>query len=282
MEYIDLHTHSTCSDGSLTPTELVKEARLAGLAAIALTDHDTMAGIAEALSAGQKTGLEVISGVEASASHQGRPVHILGYGLDQSDRDLTLLLAELQRIRRDRNDRIIEKLAGQGLIINREELAATASGLIGRPHIARILVRQRAVFSIDHAFRKYLGKTGRTYVESARFPAEDVIRTITGAGGLAVLAHPATFAASPEQIATLVRDLKARGLGGIEAYYPGHPTNLCKQLLDLAGKLDLAVTGGSDFHGSVKPGIHIGGAPVMPPVPYRFLENLRERLAGRH
>ncbi|MEN8142496.1 MAG: PHP domain-containing protein [Thermodesulfobacteriota bacterium] len=280
QEFIDLHTHSTCSDGSLSPEGLVIEAAKAGLAAIALTDHDTIAGIAEFLAAGKSGGLEVLGGVEVSATHEGKPVHILGYGMDITDHGLISMLDHLQEIRKTRNEAIIEKLATLGINIDRAELAATASGLIGRPHIARLLVKQGVVSSIDQAFRKYLGNKGRAYVAAARYSAEDTICSITQAGGLAVLAHPTTFDKSINRVAKMVKELKDIGLAGIEAYYPGHSTKVLKKLLAVAEADDLLVTGGSDFHGPVKPGINIGGTPVMPPVPYCCLTKLKERLTN--
>ena len=154
VRYIDLHTHSTRSDGTTTPTNLIREAAEADLCAISLTDHDTMAGVTEAISAGDKAGIEVIPGVELSANHDGKAVHILGYGLDRFNPDLFALLTELQLIREERNRQILAKLARLGIKIDRDELKASSSGLIGRPHIARILVRQKVVRSIDQAFRK--------------------------------------------------------------------------------------------------------------------------------
>ncbi len=279
-EYIDLHTHSNCSDGSLSPEELINEALEAGLSAIALTDHDTMAGITEFLTAGENAGLEVLSGVEISANHEGKTLHILGYGMDRTDRGLVAMLHHLQEIRRTRNEGIINKLAALGIIIDPTELEATAFGLVGRPHIARFLVKKGVVNNINMAFNKYLRNNGRAYVEGTRYSAADTIRSITKAGGLAVLAHPTTFERSIGKIAKTVKELKSLGLAGIEAYYPGHSNRILKKLIQLAATYDLLVTGGSDFHGPAKPGIHIGGAPVMPPVPYHHLAKLKERLTN--
>jgi hypothetical protein len=279
VRYIDLHTHSTCSDGTTTPSDLIREATEADLCAISLTDHDTMAGVTEAISAGDKAGIEVIPGVELSANHDGQAVHILGYGLDRFNPDLLALLTELQLIREERNRQILAKLAKLNIKIDLDELRADTSGLIGRPHIARILVRQKVVRSFDQAFRKYLGKDGLAYAAAARFPATETIRRIKQAGGLAVLAHPTTLTKSFTRISEIIKYLHKHGLDGIEAIYPGHSKKTCKSLTSLAEELDLIITGGSDFHGTIKQGISIGGAPVMPPVPYSLLEKIKERLA---
>ncbi len=280
MKYIDLHTHSSQSDGSFNPTTLVKEAHTAGLGAIALTDHDTVSGVEEAIDAGQKYGVEVISGVEISTSHNGKPVHILGYGIDLLDDGLAGLLEKLQKIRRNRNSQILEKLAEQGIRIDEEELASITPGLIGRPHIARLLIERKEVSNFEQAFSKFLRKNGRAYVEAEKFPATESIKTINRAGGVAVLAHPTTFDYSMQRIKEMVGEMANNGLGGIEAFYPGHSTKTSRKLVEMAAELNILVTGGSDFHGSIKPGIAIGGAPVMPPVPYLLFEKLLARLGG--
>jgi predicted metal-dependent phosphoesterase TrpH len=278
MKYIDLHTHSSQSDGSHTPTALVKEAHTAGLAAIALTDHDTVSGVEEAIAASQEYGVEVLSGVEISASHNGKPLHILGYGIDLLDEGLAGLLDKLQQIRRNRNRQILEKLADQGIRIDEDELAATTPGLVGRPHIARLLIERKEVSNFEQAFRNFLRKNGRAYVEAEKFPATESIKAINRAGGIAVLAHPTTFNYSLKKIGEMVGELANDGLSGIEAYYPGHSSKTTRKLAEMAEELNILVTGGSDFHGSIKPGIAIGGAPAMPPVPYLLFEKLLARL----
>ncbi len=278
MRHIDLHTHSSCSDGTLDPGRLVREAHRVGLSAIALTDHDTMAGIPAALEAGRATGIEVLAGIEISANHEGHPVHLLGYGLDHRHPALLPLLEELQLIREQRNASILEKLLSLGIHLDYSELSDSANGLIGRPHIARMLVRQGHAGSIGQAFQKYLKKNGRAYVAAAKFPVIDIIRTVKNAGGVAVLAHPTSIDKTLATIPGLVRNLAVSGLDGIEAFYPGHSAKTCRQLCDLAAQFGLIITGGSDFHGAMKPEIHLGGAPIMPPIPYRLLEGLRERL----
>ena len=279
MNAIDLHTHSSCSDGSLTPRLLVREAARAGLTGLALTDHDTMAGIPEALDAGRENNIEVIAGIEISAGHQGRNLHILGYGIDPNNAGLLALLAELQAIRENRNAALLDRLDSLGVRIDRDKLSASTAGLIGRPHIASQLVRHGHANSIDHAFRRYLGSSGRAYVPAAKLPVTETIPVITGAGGIAVLAHPSTLSPELKGVPEIVKNLADMGLGGIEVYYPGHHRQTCQTLLELAGRWNLAVTGGSDYHGALRPEVKLGGSPVMPPVPYRLLANLKERLA---
>lgn len=239
-----------------------------------------MAGLPEAISAGDKIGIEVIPGVELSANHDGKAIHILGYGVDRLNPGLLTMLSDLQIIRETRNKGILEKLAKHNIKIDEEELRASSSGLVGRPHIARMLVKQKVVNNIDQAFRKYLGKDALAYVETERYPATDTFSRIKHAGGLAVFAHPTTFDKSLKRIAETIKYLHRNGLDGIEAIYPGHTKKICKRLFDLAEKLDLLITGGSDFHGTIKQGINIGGAPVMPPVPYNLLEKIKERLSS--
>jgi len=262
----------------MSPAALVKEAARAGLAAVSLTDHDTMAGTVEASSAALEVGIEFVSGIEISANHNGKAVHILGYGLSEDNPQLLSLLAELQSIRNIRNRKILEKLASLGITITPDELSAAAGDLAGRPHIAHLLIKHGIVSTIDQAFRKFLRKNCSAYVEAAKFPAAETIRIINQAGGVSVLAHPFTIDKSLVSVPAVIREMKLAGLGGIEAFYPGHSTMTCRRFLELAADLDLLVTGGSDFHGAMKPDLKIGGAPVMPPVPYRFMEKLNDRL----
>lgn len=280
MPAIDLHTHSCCSDGSFTPQQLIREAQRLGLSAIALTDHDTMAGVAEAMLAGATCGVEVLPGIEVSASHNGQAVHILGYGAAADHPGLRCLVAELATLRETRNQAILARLDSLGITVNRAELTASTPGLIGRPHIARQLVRQGHASSIAQAFRRFLRRNGRAYVPAGKFPAGETIRIIRQAGGLAVLAHPTTIDKNLKGVPTLVRKLSESGLDGLEVFYPGHSQLICRRLLELCQQHRLLATGGSDFHGSLKPEIQLGGAPVMPPVPYQLFKELKAVLTA--
>ncbi len=279
MPAIDLHTHSSCSDGSLTPRELVEEASRIGLAAIALTDHDTIAGVAEALRAGAEYNIEVIPGIEISAMQEGQAIHILGYGISLDHSGFLNLISELATFRETRNQAILTRLGSLGIHLDSTELTASTVGLIGRPHIARQLVRQGHAASIPQAFRRFLQRNAQAYVPVTRFPAAETIRLIKEAGGLPVLAHPTTIAKNLKGVPYLIKKLTEFGLGGVEVFYPGHSLKICRRLLDLCEHGQLIATGGSDFHGSLRPEIKLGGAPVMPQIPYQLLQELKAHLA---
>jgi 3',5'-nucleoside bisphosphate phosphatase len=279
MGLIDLHTHSNASDGSLSPRELVGYAREKGAVALALTDHDTIAGLPEALGAGEEWELEVIPGLEISAEYPGGSMHVLGYFIDPYDSNLQHEIATLQQARRERNPKIIEKLRNLGIPIQYEQLQAIAKGQIGRPHIARVLVELKAVSSLDEAFQKYLRKGALAYVEKFRFSPEKAIALIRQAGGLAVLAHPFTLnCASLKELKGTVQDLKALGLEGIEVFYTEHSTAQTRDYLTLALEMDLVATGGTDFHGANKDGVDLLTGLGDLKIPYSILEKLRSRL----
>ncbi len=260
---IDLQLHSTASDGSFSPADLVFQAKEIGLTAIALTDHDTVSGVPEFMDAGRRAGIHVVPGVEISVDtplpNHGH-MHILGLFIDPQSAGLIDKLEYLQTERNRRADKILEKLHGLGLSVTREELLAEAGeGSIGRPHIARIMVRRNFVGTIADAFEKYLKKGGPAYVDKVKLGEEDAIALIKDAGGLAILAHPHlmnfdTFEGTREKILAL----REMGLDGFEVHYSGMPQEYSEKLLALASEYDLAVSGGSDFHGENKEGIHMG------------------------
>ena len=203
MDRIDLHTHSNCSDGSLSPRELVQLAKKRDLRAIALTDHDTVAGVAEAVAAGKELGVEVVPGVEISAQYPPGTMHILGYCFTPSQPEFLKALKKLQEVRAARNPKIIERLQALGLEITTDEVLNLSSGQVGRPHIAKALVNRGYVSSIDEAFSRYLQKGAVAYVEKFRFSPREAIALIRGAGGLAVLAHPFTLGITEPRELTL-------------------------------------------------------------------------------
>jgi predicted metal-dependent phosphoesterase TrpH len=273
---IDLHTHSTASDGSLYPGDLVRYAKGKGAAAIALTDHDTLEGLPEALETGEKLGLEVIPGVEISAQYNGGTMHMLGYYLDPLDRILNQELKRLQEARKERNPKIIEKLRDLGIPIRFDQVQALAKGQIGRPHIAQVLLQMGVVTSLDEAFQKYLTKGAAAYVEKFRFSPPKAIALILGAGGIPVLGHPKTLRCpSFRDLKNLVKDLKAAGLKGLEVFYPDQTPEQTRTYLALAQELDLLPTGGSDFHGANKENVDllIGLGDLK--IPYEIVENLK-------
>ncbi|UCG13315.1 MAG: PHP domain-containing protein [Deltaproteobacteria bacterium] len=279
MDRIDLHTHSSHSDGSFTPRQLVRLARKEALRAIALTDHDTVAGVEEALTAGKELGVEVVPGVEISAQYPGGTMHILGYYLCTGNRELVSQLERLQRERAARNPKIIERLQTLGLDITKAEIQPFHSGQLGRPHIAQALVRKGYVSSIDQAFRRYLKKGGPGYVEKFRFSPQQAITMIRKAGGLAVLAHPSSLEIEePTHLAQLVEDLQTNGLEGMEVYYPGHTDEMMVLYQKVAHRFGLLCTGGSDFHGTLRNGSYLGGGRGVENLCYGLLQDLKDRL----
>ncbi len=278
MEYIDLHTHSSCSDGTLRPAEVVDWAATSGLKVMALTDHDTMAGVAAALARGREKGVEVVPGVELSVRHGATAVHLLGYWLQPDDSGLQQRLQRIQAARQERNQQILAKLNRLGIALRMADLRKiSATGQIGRPHIARLLVARGVVRDVNQAFAIYLRRGGVAYAERRRFEAGEAIAAIHRAGGISVLAHPGQLDSSPAIISGLLIALKAQGLAGVEACYPSHSSRFTATLKRLARELDLVVTGGSDFHGEVRPGPPAGLTGAVFRVPYQLYEIMKEK-----
>ncbi len=257
---IDLHTHSTASDGSFSPKQLVRLAQDVGLAALALTDHDTVEGLAEAEQEAQKLQISFVPGVEISVKFEGPGhFHLLGYFIDYRHPALVETLTKLKEARACRNQLMLKKLQALGIDIQWEEVVAVSGGgEIGRPHLARILVKKGLVKDIDEAFEKYLAKGASAYVPKARLTPEEAFKVIHQAGGLTSLAHPYYLKLAPEELTAYIIHLKELGLDAIEAYYTDHSPEYTRFLLELAQKLGLLVSGGSDFHGDNKPEIALG------------------------
>lgn len=274
--FIDLHTHSTASDGSMSPAELVRHAKEKGLAAIALTDHDTVDGVAEALKEGARIGIEVIPGIEISADFKPE-MHILGYFPNINVyTEIIKELDEIKQGREVRNKKIINRLNELGIDIKLDEVKEAAFGdILGRPHIARVLLNKGYVRSIDEAFDKYLSKDGLAYFKRFELKPQDGIGAIRNAGGLPVLAHPVLLRKTYDELDKLLAELKGFGLVGIEAVYSENSKDDTGNLMRLAIKHDLIVTGGSDFHGSFKPGLELGKGRGNLEVPYELLEKLK-------
>ncbi len=275
---VDLQVHSTYSDGSLTPTELVELARRKGIRALALTDHDTVEGIPEFLEAGQKRGVETVPGVEISVDAQlpaGGHLHVLGLFIDAHSGELAATLRFLRRHRQERAVKMVQKLAALGIPVSPADLPpASRSGAIGRPHVARLLVQKGIVSSLEEAFRKYLAEGRPAFVEKVKLDEVKAIRLIKQAGGLAVLAHPHLMNYPvPEEMAAKILYLKTLGLDGFEVYYPGMPPEWQEFLLQFAAKHDFVISGGSDFHGANKPEVDLGDLVV----PDEVLEKLKTR-----
>lgn len=246
-QHADLHTHTKASDGTCEPAENVRLAKEAGLKALAITDHDTVAGVPEALAAGRELGIEVIPGVEVSSVGRGQDIHVLGYFIPYEDSTFQKRLVGLRETRHERNQLLIAKLQELGIPITLESVYRRKQGTdknIGRPHIAEELIELGIVATIEEAFEKYLGKGAAAYVNPPRITPQEAIRLIQDAGGAAVLAHPGLYDDDE-----LVQELIAFGLDGIEV---NHPDNTEEQRLvysTWAKQHGLVMTGGSDFHG---------------------------------
>ena len=277
MKLIDLHTHSTASDGSYSPAEVVRLAKEGGLTAVALTDHDTVDGLPEAVAAGDKFGVEVIPGVEISAQFPGGTMHILGLFVDYRNGRLDERLAVLKQARIDRNPRIIAKLNALGIPITMEQVdRISGGGQVGRPHIARALMEAGYVQDLQGAFDKYLGWHKPAYVSKFRFPPDQALAMIREAQGIPVLAHPFTLGlGSASALRNLVIELKGLGLAGLEVYYSEHTPEQEALYLKLARELDLQISGGSDFHGLNKPEITLGSMPSQDKLTYNLVEALK-------
>ncbi len=275
---IDLHIHSVFSDGSFTPEELVREGRRRGLTAMALTDHDTVDGVPRFLEAGRRENLRTIAGVEISADFHPGTMHILGYFVRPDDAQLNEHLVWIREGRSARNAEILSRLVEHGIRLKTEEIQEIAGGdVIGRPHIAQAMVARGYVESVREAFDRYLARGRPAYAERRRLSPEDSIALIHSAGGAAVLAHPVTLGLNGWDLRRLVRNLRDSGLDGIEAYYSEHTARDVRRYLRLAKDYDLAVSGGSDFHGEAVPGIEMGTGTGKLNVPDDILEELEER-----
>lgn len=275
---IDLHTHSTASDGTLSPAELVREASRAGLTHLALTDHDGIGGLAEARAEAACSGVVFLGGVEISAEYQPGTMHILGYGFREEDAALSRKLEGLRGAREERNPKIVAKLRGLGMQITMDEAAALAGGkVVGRPHFAKVLLDRGYVQSTQEAFDRYLAKGGPAYVDKVRLSPAESIRTICDAGGVAVLAHPRQLKVRDDaELESRVRELADLGLQGIESFYRDHDEEDEGKLLALAEKYGLVPTGGSDFHGANRPDIRLGVGQGRMRVPAWCWERLME------
>ena len=272
MDKIDMHVHTTASDGTRTPLECVSLAAMAGLKAIAITDHDTMAGIREAGEAGELLGVSIIPGIEISSDYMGKDVHVLGYFLSDEAPELKEYQSWVTQARLSRNEKIIEKLRNKGFDVSLQQLQEAHPGaVLGRPHIAQRLVELGVTKTVDEAFRRYLSKGRSCYVERERIPFADAAKLIKKCGGVAVLAHPLQYGFDKAGLDKLVKTAHDAGFSGMEIYYTGYTQKDVEKLFDLAEKYTLLPTGGSDFHGDTKPGVSIGTGDGQLVVPAYFL-----------
>lgn len=277
---IDLHTHSTESDGTLTPEELMQLAADSGLSAIALTDHDTVGGLKKAKPTARALGIELVPGIELSTDYNGTEVHMLGFYIDDTNPAFLAKLQEFIDSRDVRNEKMAFLLQKEGFDITLEKLYQEyPESVITRAHFARYLVEHGFIKDRDTVFRKYLGDNCRCYVPREKITPFEAIDLIRLGGGLAFFAHPVLCHMNHDRLRFFVRDLKEAGLTGMEAIYsmntPGDERNMKK----LAAEFDLLISGGSDFHGENKPYIHLGTGKGNLRIPESILENIN-RVGG--
>ena len=276
---IDLHIHSTLSDGTLSPLEIMTTARARGITALSITDHDTMAAYPEAIRLGLEHGIEVVPGIEITAHQHELSIHVLGLGLRHDSVALITGLKSIQEARQERNRQIMAKLTGFNLAITMEDLPQ-GNGQTGRPHIARLLVQRQVVKNEQEAFARFLRKDGAAYVQRQLLPVAQAIAMIREAGGVAVLAHPGTLKLPDATLATLVRDLATLGLAGIELFHPMNSEKMIQVLGKLCHSCGLITTGGSDFHGRQGDKAPMGEAGNRRKIPGQLLATLKTRLAN--
>lgn len=274
--YIDLHTHSTASDGIYSPTELLGRAHEVGLRVLALTDHDTTDGVEEAAKAAAALDIDFIPGIEINTDVSGGEVHVLGYFPEFQRPAFQVVLKVLRDARERRGQRIVELLNEQGINVSWERVREIAQGAVGRPHVAKALLEAGYVQTIGEAFDKYIGSTCPAYVPRYRLTPDDAVRLIASANGLPVIAHPVDLPGL-NQLHDWLPELCAAGMVGLETYYGSYTEEQEQALRALADQYQLIPTGGSDFHG---PGMHptpLGGRHV----PYQAVERLKAEAAKR-
>lgn len=279
MDTIDLHTHSTFSDGTFTPLQLVKYAEEKGLKAFALTDHDTTEGVKEAKSI--ETNVEVISGVEISTRYDKKEIHIVGLYVNENDADLNKQLKYYREKRVTRNFEILEKLNSLGVNITIDDVKESCAGdVISRAHIAKALVSKGFVGSYTEAFDRYLGDNKCAYVPRETLNYEESMELITKAGGVPVLAHPLLYKMSDTNLENMMVKLRQKGLKAVEVYYSTHSNSDTQHIMAMANRVGLIYSGGSDFHGATKPKIDMGTGMGKLAVPYEILEKIRGERNG--
>lgn len=265
---VDLHTHSSCSDGSDRPGDLIETAHRAGITTLALTDHDTVSGVADASRSAARRGMRFIAGVELALRHGERHVHLLGLGFEPGDGHsrLAKLLDRILERRVERNLAMIERMRGHGLAIDYADVQAEARGAsVGRPHMAAVLVRRGVATSTADAFRRLLGSGRPFHVPRRAMQLREAIDALRESGGHGVLAHPEGGTA--EELTSLLRAVSAAGVTGVEAYHPSLSAERSSFVRQLAARLDLFVTGGSDYHGLHSPGRTLGYWQEGTPIP---------------
>lgn len=281
---IDLHVHTLNSDGSDTATTVVEKAAKLGLRAIAITDHDTFAGVDEAMAAGRRLGVEVVPGVELSSMHADEHIHLLGYYADRDTPALRELMELAVRERVQRNEKMVQRLHDAGYPIDMEEMRREYPGqvMLGRPHVSAILMKKGVVPDIRTGVVDLMGKGRPFYVERYHIPLMDYIRAVRKAGGLPVIAHLYQYRFTAEQLYDMVAEAAEAGCVGLEGMYSTYTPEQQETVFALADKFGLVCTGGSDYHGTRKPHISLGTGTGDLSVPYALLEQLKARRDALH
>jgi len=277
----DLHVHTNISDSTFSPEKVVGLAKLAGLGGIAITDHDTCAGITPAIIAAKDMDIEIIPGVELTAEIEDDEIHMLGYFIDWQDKEFTKKLKELCRVREERAKEILKRLNEQGIDLKYEELLALAGpgiGSIGRLHIANLLYRKGKIACIRDAFTKYIGNDSPAYVKKFKLSPREASDMIKSVGGVSVLAHPKTINTENKPLKDTVEMLVDEGVQGIEVYHSDNNTRESKEFKEMAEEYGLLITGGSDCHGLGKKEVLLGKVKV----PYELVEKLRSASGFKH
>lgn len=278
-KFIDLHTHSTESDGTLTPENLMEHAKNCGLSAIALTDHDSISGIRKAQPAAERLGIELVPGIELSTDYHGMEIHILGYYIDINHPDFLKKLKEFVDNRDNRNEKMAALLQQEGFDISIDALyQENPDSVITRAHFAKYLVEHGFVKDRETVFREYLGDGCRCCVPREKITPYEAIRLIKTGGGLAFFAHPVLCHMSQEELHDFTKSLTEAGLTGLEAIYSKNGPGDELRLRELAGEFGLRISGGSDFHGANKPDIHLGTGTGNLKIPYGVLEQVKAGL----
>ena len=279
MKKIDLHVHTTASDGTCTPEEVVREAARLGLAAIAITDHDTAEGYLRAAAEGEKCGLEVVPGIEISTKFRAA-VHILGYYIDVASPALDEVLEWMHRDREERNVKLCAMLRESGVDIDIERMHARFGEIVGRPHFAEVMIENGMARDINDAFERLLNKNKPFFIPRQYLSIERSIEIIRASGGVPVLAHPFQYRLDDASLRELIEHCMASGLEGLECRYTGYDAAMCAYLEALAEEYGLVRTGGSDFHGAHKSDVRLGEGRGELCVPSSFLDGLKAR-AGK-
>ena len=282
MNTVDLHMHTTHSDGTYLPRDLVKLAKKKGLRCISVTDHDTMSSFEECAEEAKKLGVELIPGIEISADFEPGTLHILGFFLDRNHPKLKATLSEIQRAREERNPQIVKKLNELGISITMKEVEAESGGKqVGRPHFARVLLKKGAVKTMEESFRKYLAKGKPAYVDKRRLSSREALQRIREAGGIASIAHPKQMRLVEPELSKEIERLVGEGLGGLEAYNSCQNREEAQLYTRLAKRFNLFVTGGSDFHGANKPDVELGNLGDGAELNYEVIEAMKTSLGKR-